>query len=53
MGIKKVVAAVKAANPAWSVGSKEVRAATATADDKQQTEIERLMRLQLGLVGGV
>ena len=67
MGIKKVVAAVKAANPAWSVSAKEVRealktlednpaalgAAAATADDKQQTEIERLMRLQLGPTGGV
>lgn len=68
MGIKKVVAAVKAANPAWSVGAKEVRealktladnpsalraVAAATADDQQQTEIERLMRLQLGPAGGM
>ena len=66
MGIKKVVAAVKAANPAWSVSAKEVRealktlednpaalGAAATADDKQQTEIERLMRLQLGPTGGM
>ena len=33
VGIKKVVVGVKAANPAWSVGAKEVREALKTLED--------------------